>query len=189
MASSINIAPVILASKKDSRSRASIIVRPGSPHCKRSFRAWALALGLGAGGVGIASAVDYCLATKFAAIKLSELNIGIGPFVIGPAVSRKIGMAAFSQLSLNANEFQTAEWAKEKGMYAEVHESANALDEAVMKLAKYLVGTNPEARRQLKKVFWEGTDHWDDLLAERAAMSGQLVLSDHTKATLKRYAS
>lgn len=141
------------------------------------------------GGVGIASAVDYCLATKFAAIKLSELNIGIGPFVIGPAVSRRIGMSAFSQLSLDANEFQTAAWAKEKGMYAEVHESAEALDAAVMKLAKYLVGTNPEARQQLKKVFWEGTDHWDDLLAERAAMSGQLVLSEHTKKTLKRFAS
>jgi len=141
------------------------------------------------GGVGIASAVDYCLATKFAAIKLSELNIGIGPFVIGPAVTRRIGMAAFTQLSLNANEFQTAEWALEKGMYAEVHESAETLDEAVIKLAQYLITTNPEARRQLKKVFWEGTDHWDELLAERAAMSGQLVLSDHTKATLKRYAS
>jgi len=139
------------------------------------------------GGVGIAAAVDYCLATKYASVKLSELNIGIGPFVIGPAVERKIGGAAFSQLALNANVFQSPEWAKNKGLYAEVHESTEALDNATMALAKYLVGTNPEAQQELKKIFWEGTDHWDELLDERAAMSGQLVLSDYTKAVLKQY--
>jgi len=139
------------------------------------------------GGVGVAAAVDYCLATKYASIKLSELNIGIGPFVIGPAVERKIGGAAFSQLALNANVFQSAEWAKEKGLYAEVYESGEALDEATLSIAEYLVGTNPEAQRELKKIFWEGTDHWDHLLNERAAMSGQLVLSDYTKAILKKY--
>ncbi len=139
------------------------------------------------GGVGIAAAVDYCLATKFSAVKLSELNIGIGPFVIGPAVERKIGGAAFSQLALNANVFQSAEWAKSKGLYAEVHESTEELDTATMNLAKYLVATNPEAQRELKKIFWAGTDHWDTLLEERAAMSGQLVLSDYTKKVLKQY--
>lgn len=139
------------------------------------------------GGVGIAAAVDYCLATEFASVKLSELNIGIGPFVIGPAVERKIGGAAFSQLALNANVFQSAEWAKNKGLYAEVHESAEALDQATLALAQYLVSTNPEAQQELKKIFWEGTDHWDALLEERAAMSGQLVLSDYTKEVLKRY--
>ena len=122
-----------------------------------------------------------------ASIKLSELNIGIGPFVIGPAVERKIGGAAFSQLALNANVFQSAQWAKEKGLYAEVYESGEALDEATLSIAEYLVGTNPEAQRALKKIFWEGTDHWDHLLEERAAMSGQLVLSEYTKAVLKKY--
>jgi len=139
------------------------------------------------GGVGIAAAVDYCLATKYASVKLSELNIGIGPFVIGPAVERKIGGAAFSQLALNANVFQSAQWAREKGLYAEVHDSAEALDEATVTLAQYLVSTNPEAQRSLKKIFWEGTDHWDRLLEERAAMSGQLVLSAYTKEVLKNY--
>jgi len=110
------------------------------------------------GGVGIAAAVDYCLATKYAAVKLSELNIGIGPFVISPAVERKIGGSAFSQLALQANVFQSAEWAKAKGLYAEVHESAEALDKATMDLAQYLVSTNPEAQRALKKIFWVGTD-------------------------------
>ena len=54
------------------------------------------------GGVGVASAVDYCLATKFAAIKLSELAIGIGPFVVGPAVERKLGLAVMAQLAIDA---------------------------------------------------------------------------------------
>ena len=140
------------------------------------------------GGVGLASAVDYCLASKYAGIKLSELNVGIGPFVIGPAVQRKIGISAFSQLSINANEFQTAEWAKAKGLYAEVFDTTEELDEDVMKMADYLLSTNPTAQRQLKQVFWEGTDHWDDLLEERAEKSGKLVLSEYTKAALAKYA-
>jgi len=140
------------------------------------------------GGVGLASAVDYCLATKFAAVKLSELNIGIGPFVIGPAVERKIGVSAFSQLGMNANQFYSPEWAMQKGLYADVLESEEALDEKVMELAQYLANTNPEAQQKLKKVFWEGTEHWNELLAERAAMSGQLVLSNYTKETLARFA-
>lgn len=141
------------------------------------------------GGVGLASAVDYCMATKYAAIKLSELNVGIGPFVIGPAVERKMGLSAFSQLTINANEFQAAQWAKQKGLYAEVYESVEELDKAVMKLADYLLSTNPEAQRLLKKMFWEGTENWDQLLSERAATSGRLVLSDYTKEALKKFAS
>ena len=140
------------------------------------------------GGVGVASAVDYCLATKYAAVKLSELNVGIGPFVVGPAVERKIGLAAMSQLAINANEFMSAEWAKNKGLYADVFEDAEALDEAVLKLAGYLVSTNPEAQQLLKKVFWEGTEHWDELLEQRAEKSGRLVLSDFTKEALARFA-
>ncbi len=141
------------------------------------------------GGVGLASAVDYCLATKYASIKLSELNLGIGPFVIGPVVERKIGVSAFSQLSLNANEFQSPEWARQKGLYAEVFESTEALDEGVLKMADYLLSTNPVAQTQLKEVFWREATHWDTLLEERAEKSGKLVLSDYTKSALAKYAN
>ncbi|MEQ8582862.1 MAG: enoyl-CoA hydratase/isomerase family protein [Marinoscillum sp.] len=139
------------------------------------------------GGVGLAAAADYCLATEHASIRLSEITIGIGPFVIGPAVERKIGLAAFSQLSINATEFQSAQWAKEKGLYAEIHADVQQLDQAVMKIASSLAATSPEARTALKRVFWDGCENWDALLAERAAMSGRLVLSDFTKKALARY--
>lgn len=139
------------------------------------------------GGVGVASAVDYCFATKYAAIKLSELHIGIGPFVVGPAVERKIGVSAMSQLAINANAFQSAEWARDKGLYAEVYESAEAMDEAILALATQLTSYNPEAATELKRIFWEGTEHWDRLLLERAAVSGRLVLSEQTREILAKY--
>ncbi len=132
------------------------------------------------GGVGMASAVDFCYATKFAAVKLSELAVGIGPFVVGPAVERKVGTSAMSMMAINATEWYPAEWAREKGLYADIFDSAEAMDEAIDALAQKLAASNPEAMQLLKKVFWEGTDHWDELLAERAAMSGKLVLSDFT---------
>ena len=140
------------------------------------------------GGVGVASAVDYCMATKYAGIKLSELNIGIGPFVIGPVVQRKIGISAMSQLAINANTFQSAEWAQSKGLYTEVFDSTEDLDAGIMRMADYLLSTNPEAQSMLKKIFWQDCEHWDELLEERAEMSGKLVLSDYTKAALKRFA-
>ncbi|PJA08726.1 MAG: enoyl-CoA hydratase, partial [Flavobacteriales bacterium CG_4_10_14_0_2_um_filter_32_8] len=123
------------------------------------------------GGVGLASAVDYCLATKAASIKLSELAVGIGPFVVGPAVERKIGKSAMSMLTINATEWYAAEWAKEKSLYAEVFDTVEELDKAIEKLANQLANSNPEAMKLLKKVFWEGTEHWDNLLVERAAIS------------------
>lgn len=132
------------------------------------------------GGVGVASAVDYCLATKHAAVKLSELAVGIGPFVVGPAVERKIGMSAMSQLAINATEWKSADWAREKGLYADIYETAEELDEAVDALANKLANSNPDAMRMLKNIFWEGTEKWDNLLKVRAAMSGELVLSDFT---------
>ena len=141
------------------------------------------------GGVGVAASVDYCLASKYAAVKLSELNIGIGPFVVGPAVERKVGLAAFSQMTLNANEFYPAEWAKDKGLYAEVLDSTEALDEAVDKLADYLLAANPHALSMLKEVFWEGYEDWGTLLEKRAEKSGLLVLSEFTKETLAKYAN
>lgn len=140
-----------------------------------------------AGGVGLASATDYCMATKFAAIKLSELNIGIGPFVVGPAVQRKLGLSGMSQIAMDANTFYSAEWALNKGLFTQVFESTEALDEAVEIFAEKLCNYNPEAMAEMKKMFWKGTEDWDILLAERAAISGILVLSEFTKETLKRF--
>lgn len=139
------------------------------------------------GGVGLASAVDYCLATKYAAIKLSELNLGIGPFTVGPAVQRKIGLSAFSQISINCNGFYDAEWAKQKGFYADVFETIEELDEAVQKLAEELTNFNPEAVKEMKKMYWSGTEDWDQLLHERAIISGRLVLSGFTKEKLGKF--
>ena len=139
------------------------------------------------GGVGMASATDYCFATKFASAKLSELAIGIGPFVVGPAVERKIGTSAFSAMTINANKWFDAEWAREKGLYTEVFESAEQMDEAIEKLATTVSGSNPEAMAGLKKIMWEGTDHWDELLIERAESSGRLVLSDFTRNAINKF--
>ena len=139
------------------------------------------------GGVGIAASTDYCMATKFAAIKLSELNVGIGPFVVSPAIERKMGVSAMSQIAIDANTFYEATWAKEKGLYANVYESIEAMDEEVQKFAEHLCTYNPEAMLEMKKIFWRGTADWDILLAERAAISGRLVLSDFTKETLKKF--
>ncbi len=139
------------------------------------------------GGVGVASATDYCMASKFASIKLSELNVGIGPFVVGPAVERKLGLTGMSQIAIDANTFYDAEWARQKGLYAQVFDSTEALDEGVQAFAENLCAYNPEAMREMKKVMWQGTEDWDSLLAERAAISGRLVLSEFTKETLKRF--
>jgi len=139
------------------------------------------------GGVGVASAVDYCLATKHAAVKLSELAIGIGPFVVGPAVERKVGMSAMSQLTINATEWRSADWAREKGLYAEVFENAEELDAGVEALADNLAASNPEAMRLLKETFWNGTENWDNLLKVRAKLSGELVLSDFTKNAINAF--
>lgn len=139
------------------------------------------------GGVGMASSTDYCFATKFASAKLSELAIGIGPFVVGPAVERKIGTSAFAAMTINATKWFDAEWAREKGLYTEVFESAEQMDEAIEKLATTLSSSNPEAMAGLKKVMWEGTDHWDELLMERAESSGRLVLSDFTRNAINKF--
>jgi len=129
------------------------------------------------GGVGIAAATDHCFATANASIKLSELTIGIGPFVIEPAVTRKIGLSAFTHIALNATDFYTAQWAKGNGLYADVFDDAADMDSAIDTLAKKIITWNPEALSAFKKTIWQGTDNWDTLLAERAAISGELVLS------------
>jgi methylglutaconyl-CoA hydratase len=139
------------------------------------------------GGVGVASAVDYCLAVDAASVKLSELAVGIGPFVVGPAVERKIGLSAMSELAINATEWQSASWAKSKGLYMEVFDSVEEMDAEINRLANQLSKSNPEAMRMLKNVFWQGTENWDTLLVERAEMSGKLVLSDFTIAAINSF--
>lgn len=138
------------------------------------------------GGVGLASACDYVLATVNASIKLSEFTIGIGPFVIAPAVEHKMGKSALSELTLAATEWKNAYWAKEKGLYAKVYDTIKELDKEVDFLANKLASYNPEALAKMKKVLWKNTEHWDELLIERAKISGQLVLSDFTKNALQK---
>lgn len=139
------------------------------------------------GGVGLAAACDYCFATEQASIKLSEFTIGIGPFVIAPAVERKIGLAAFSQLTMDATSWQSAYWAKEKGLFAKVFDSIKEMDFEVEILANKLSKYNPEALKEMKKVLWKGTENWDTLLSENAEISGKLVLSEFTKKSLQKF--
>lgn len=139
------------------------------------------------GGVGLAASCDYCFATEKAAIKLSELAIGIGPFVIEPAVSRKIGKTAFTSMSLAAHEWKTASWAQQHGLYDEVYESIERLDLELNTFAKRVSTYNPEALIEMKQIFWEGTSNWDELLTERAEISGRLVLSDFTIQALNAF--
>lgn len=139
------------------------------------------------GGVGLASAVDYCYATKFAAVKLSELAVGIGPFVVGPAVERKMGLAAMSDLAINATEWRSAEWAFQRGLYNDIFEDAESMDAALDALVDRLITKSLSAMKGLKKIFWEGTEHWDTLLSERAAISGRLVLSKESKDAINAF--
>jgi methylglutaconyl-CoA hydratase len=139
------------------------------------------------GGIGIASAADYTLAVDTASVKLSELAVGIGPFVVGPAVERKIGTSAFTSLSINATEWQSAQWAKEKGLYADIYKTTAEMDAAIALLADKLSKSNPEAMKMLKKTFWTGTESWDTLLIERAEMSGKLVLSEFTVNAINQF--
>lgn len=141
------------------------------------------------GGVGIAAACDYCFATEASDIKLSELSIGIGPFVIAPALERKMGISALSDLSLNAKSWKTAYWAEKKGLFNTVYENTRDLDNGIDILTHQLSQYNPEALIEMKKIFWEGTEHWDELLIKRAEISGKLVLSDFTKDALAKLRS
>ena len=139
------------------------------------------------GGVGLASACDYSFATTKSEIKLSEIAIGIGPFVIEPAVSRKIGKMAMSEMTLNPTAWKTSKWAFEKGLFSEVFENIEDLDIRLEEYTNELSSYNPDALLEMKKVLWEGTSYWDSLLYERAAISGRLVLSDFTKNALEKF--
>lgn len=139
------------------------------------------------GGVGLAASVDYAIAVEGADIRLSELSIGIGPFVVGPAVKRKLGASAFSQLAIDATMWRNADWARRKGLYAELHPDIDGMDESVSRLANQLAHSSPEAMAEMKKVFWAGTENWDDLLKQRAEISGRLALSSFTKEAIQKF--
>ena len=136
------------------------------------------------GGVGVCAAADYVIAVPGASVKLSELAVGIGPFVVGPVIERKIGLSAFSSLAVNAMEWRVAEWAREHGLFAEVRDTVEEMDQAIAELASRLAASNPDAMGQMKRIFWAGTEHWDRLLEERAEMSGTLVLSDFARKAI-----
>ncbi len=139
------------------------------------------------GGVGIVAAADFTIALNSSTVKLSELALGIGPFVVGPAVGRKIGISAFSTLSLDATTWYSAEWAHSKGLYNKLASSIEDLDEMVHQLSANLASSNPEALRHLKEIHWQATGHWDATLEQRAEISGKLILSDHTKNFMKKF--
>ncbi len=137
------------------------------------------------GGVGIVSASDYAIAVAGASLKLSELAVGLGPFIVGLPIQKKIGMGAFSAMSVDA-DWRDAEWGLQRGLYAELHDDIALLDDAVHKRVKMLAASNPEAMAQLKQVFWEGTEDWAEQLEARARMSGTLVLSEFTSKAVGR---
>lgn len=137
------------------------------------------------GGVGLAAAADYTLAAAGASIKLSELALGIGPFVVGPAIKRKVGTSAFTDLTINAREWKDARWARENGLYARVYDTIDELDQAVGEYSRELADNNPEASKELKAMFWDDAKDWDELLEERAEISAHLVLTPHAQQALR----
>ncbi|MCB0346697.1 MAG: enoyl-CoA hydratase/isomerase family protein [Bdellovibrionales bacterium] len=137
------------------------------------------------GGVGIAAAADYALATVESSVRLSELALGIGPFIIGPAVRRKMGMSAFGQMAVDADWHDSA-WAREKGLFAEVYPDIDSLDKGVVELMQKLTEYNPEAMEQLKTVLWEGTEDWEELVHARVEVTARLVLTDFVKNTVSK---
>lgn len=139
------------------------------------------------GGVGLASAVDYAIAAEGAEVKLSELAVGIGPFVVGPAVQRKIGLSSFMQLAIDASMWRNADWARRKGLYSELHTTVEGMDESIFRLANQLAHSSPDAMAEMKKIFWQGTEDWDELLCHRAEISGRLVLSNFTKEAIAKF--
>lgn len=138
------------------------------------------------GGIGIAAAADYTMAVRSAAVKLSELAVGIGPFVVGPVIARRVGMGPFMAMSVDA-DWRDAAWCESHGLFARVHDDVAAMDAGIDALAATLAASNPDAMRRMKAVAWQGTEDWDTLLAERARMSGTLVLSDFTRQAIAKF--
>jgi methylglutaconyl-CoA hydratase len=141
------------------------------------------------GGVGVVAAADYAIATEGASVRLSELAVGIGPFVVGPVIEKKIGLAAFQALAVDAAGWRDAAWAARAGLFAQVVPAERELDAAVDALARRLAASNPEAMARMKSIFWEGTEEWETLLERRAEMSGSLVLSEFTRNAIAGFAA
>ncbi len=141
------------------------------------------------GGVGIAAAADYAIAAEGADIKLSELAAGFGPFVVGPAVQRKIGLSSYVQLTIDSDMWRSADWARRKGLYAELHPEISGMEDSIERLSFTLSHNNPDAMKELKKVFWKGTEDWDELLKERATISGRLILSEYSRNFIHKFKS
>lgn len=139
------------------------------------------------GGVGIACAADYTVGVETSSIKLSELAIGIGPIVIGPAVIKKIGLSAYTTLTINATEWKSAKWAAEKGLFADVYKSIEEMDAALAVLTDTLSRSNPESMKIIKKDLWTGTENWDTLLIQKAETVSKLVLSDYAINALTKF--
>src|SRR3982751_267927 len=139
------------------------------------------------GGVGLAAAADYAIALEGAEVRLSELSIGIGPFVVGPAIERKIGNSAFSQLAIDSTMWRNGDWARRKGLYAELHPTLESMEESISRLTNSLANTSPDAMAEMKRIFWHDTEHWDTLLPERAIQCGKLVVSPDTKEFLRKF--
>lgn len=138
------------------------------------------------GAVGLIAASDYCLAVRDASLKLSELAVGLGPFVIGPVVERKVGHGPFAALSIDA-DWRDADWAERHGLYSRVLANSQEMDAALEELCVFLASANPEAIKQLKQVLWAGTEDWEQILEKRAAISGALALSEHTRAAIGKF--
>ncbi|MFT4023050.1 MAG: enoyl-CoA hydratase/isomerase family protein [Flavihumibacter sp.] len=138
------------------------------------------------GGIGIAAAVDYAIAVEGADIRLSELSFGIGPFVVGPAVERKIGLSSFSQLAIDSTMWRNADWARRKGLYAELHPNVESMDESIFRLTTTLSNSSLQAMADIKKLLWKNTDHWDQLLFDNASISGRLILTEPARAAVAR---
>lgn len=141
------------------------------------------------GGVGIAAAGDYAIALEGSDIKLSELAVGIGPFVVGPAIERKIGLSSFSQLAIDSHMWRTGDWGRRKGLYAELHPNIESMDESIIRLTNHLAASSMDAMAEMKRMFWKGTDHWDEFLKERAAISGKLILSKQSRDYFEKFKS
>jgi methylglutaconyl-CoA hydratase len=141
------------------------------------------------GGVGLAAAGDYAIALEGSDIKLSELSVGFGPFVIGPVVERKIGLSSFSQLAIDSHMWRTGDWARRKGLFAELHPNIESMDESILRLTNHLAASGMDAMSEMKRMFWKGTEHWDEFLKERAAISGKLILSKQSKEFIEKFKS
>lgn len=139
------------------------------------------------GGVGLVAALDYVFAVEAASIKLSELSLGIGPFVIAPVILRKAGQATLNELFMAPDQWKNAYWAQQKGLFARVFENAKEMDEAISHFAERLLQSNPEALSHMKRITWQHTEHWEQELLDNAVISGKLVLSQQTKSMLEKF--